>query len=246
MQEIKKFCHERFGEIRTLADERGEPLFVGKDVATALGYKNPQKALRDHVDEEDKLGERIVLSGQHRGVIFINESGLYSLILSSKLEQARAFKRWVTAEVLPQIRRTGGYIPTRDAEGRQLSEEGIVARAQEILGRTLLAVNTPSLDCQTATEVARDWGMDVQSFNQLLCRMGIQSRKNGRWYLAEELEGRRLAETRMFLYYSLRGGLKLRTYLVWTREGVAYLNSRLLGSGERQPKAVQLRLTLSM
>ena len=90
---------------------------MGTDVAKRLGYKNPAKALRDHVDTEDKLTERIVLSGQRREVIFINESGLYSLILSSKLPTAKAFKRWVTAEVLPQIRKTGGYIPTHDADG---------------------------------------------------------------------------------------------------------------------------------
>ncbi len=90
-------------------------MFVGKDVATALGYSNSQKAIRDHVDDDDKLTERFVLSGQGRSVIIINESGLYSLILSSKLSQAKAFKRWVTSEVLPQIRQTGGYIPTKDA-----------------------------------------------------------------------------------------------------------------------------------
>ena len=88
-----------------------EPWFVGKDVASVLGYLNPQKAIRDHVDDEDRLGERIVLSGQNRMTTFINEFGLYALILSSKLPQAKEFKRWVTSEVLPQIRKMGGYIP---------------------------------------------------------------------------------------------------------------------------------------
>lgn len=74
-----------------------------------MGYSNPQKAIRDHIDVEDKLTERIVLSGQNREVIFINESGLYSLILSSKLPSAKKFKRWVTSEVLPAIRKTGHY-----------------------------------------------------------------------------------------------------------------------------------------
>ncbi len=93
MKEITIFSNKQFGEIRTMTDEKGEPLFVGKDVAEALGYSNTQKAIRDHVDEEDKLTERIVLSGQQRTVIFINESGLYSLILSSKLKKAKQFKR---------------------------------------------------------------------------------------------------------------------------------------------------------
>ena len=83
----------------------GETYFVGKDVASALGYVNSPKEIRDHIDEEDKLSERIVLSGQAREPIIINESGLYALILSSKLESAKRFKRWVTSEVLPLIRK---------------------------------------------------------------------------------------------------------------------------------------------
>lgn len=94
--------------IRTLLIE-DEPYFVGKDVAEVLGYSNTQKAIRDHVDEEDKLTERIVLSGQNRNLIVINESGMYSLVLSSKLPQAKEFKRWVTSEVLPTIRKHGAY-----------------------------------------------------------------------------------------------------------------------------------------
>lgn len=103
------FTNEELGNVRALEID-GEPYFIGKDVATALGYTNTQKAIRDHVDNEDKLTERIVLSGQNREVVFINESGLYSLILSSKLPKAKEFKHWITAEVLPVIRKTGGYV----------------------------------------------------------------------------------------------------------------------------------------
>ena len=107
MEELRTWNFEDH-EVRTVEID-GEPWFVGKDVATVLGYANTQKAVRDHVDEEDKLTERFVLSGQNREVIVINESGLYSLILSSKLPNAKAFKRWVTSEVLPSIRKTGSY-----------------------------------------------------------------------------------------------------------------------------------------
>lgn len=103
------FNHPEFGELRTVEID-GEPWFVGKDVAAALGYTNPQKALRDHVSLDDKLTERIVQSGQKREMYIINESGLYSLILSSKLPSAKEFKHWVTSEVLPSIRKTGGYV----------------------------------------------------------------------------------------------------------------------------------------
>ena len=87
----------------------GETYFVGKDVASALGYKNSMDALMRHVDDDVKLGSGITTSGQNREMIIINESGLYSLILSSKLESAKRFKRWVTSEVLPQIRKNGRY-----------------------------------------------------------------------------------------------------------------------------------------
>ncbi|AKG28120.1 ORF6C domain-containing protein [Streptococcus pyogenes] len=117
MNEIFNFNGQK---VRTLIINN-EPYFVGKDVADILGYQNPQKAIRDHVDFDDKLTEQIVQSGQNREMIIINESGLYSLILSSKLPQAKEFKRWVTSEVLPQIRMQGAYVP------ENLSDEAFIA-----------------------------------------------------------------------------------------------------------------------
>lgn len=108
MNELKIFKNEAFGEIRT-AEIGGEPWFVGKDVTEILGYANPSKALSDHVDEEDKLNNESLSSLGQRGGWLINESGLYSLILSSKLPNAKAFKKWVTSEVLPAIRKHGLY-----------------------------------------------------------------------------------------------------------------------------------------
>ena len=114
MNEIKVFENEQFGEIRTVTIA-GQPWFVGKDVATALGYSNPTKAVRDRVDEEDRWGSNldphlfIDNLGRTQAPTLINESGLYSLILSSKLETAKQFKRWVTSEVLPSIRKYGAY-----------------------------------------------------------------------------------------------------------------------------------------
>lgn len=105
---ITTFNNEEFGNVRTYMI-KGEPWFIGKDIAAILNYTNTSKAIRDHVDNDDKLTERIVLSGQNREVIFINESGFYSLILSSKMPNAKKFKRWVTSEVLPSLRKTGIY-----------------------------------------------------------------------------------------------------------------------------------------
>lgn len=107
MSELQTFNFEEL-PVRTLTINE-EPHFVGSDVAKILGYTNPQKAIRDHVYLEDKLTEQIVLSGQRRNTIVINESGLYSLIFSSKLESAKRFKRWVTSKVLPAIRKHGLY-----------------------------------------------------------------------------------------------------------------------------------------
>lgn len=108
MNELRIFKSPEFGQIRTI-EIGGEPWFVGKDVAEILGYKDTSDAMRRHVDDEDKLTRCFTDSGQSREMYVINESGLYSLILSSKLPTAKRFKRWVTSEVLPAIRKTGMY-----------------------------------------------------------------------------------------------------------------------------------------
>ena len=202
-------------------------MFVGKDVATALGYANTLKAIRDHVDSEDKGVNEMVTPGGTQKVIFINESGLYSLILSSKLPQAKAFKRWVTSEVLPQIRRTGGYIPTRDADGRELSSEEILERADIIVGRTLRMVNEPAEDTLTATQVAKTFNMKVCDFNAVLRDMGIQYRRGGHWNISDDLADRNLTRLRTHLSYSLKGKLKIKVYMTWTLDGLRYLNAKL-------------------
>ena len=107
--ELQIFKNEQFGQVRMVEIE-GQPWLVGKDVADILGYVNSRDALAKHVDEDDKLTSQIATAGQMRNQTVINESGLYSLILSSKLPQAREFKRWVTSEVLPAIRKQGGFI----------------------------------------------------------------------------------------------------------------------------------------
>ena len=108
MRALQIFENVEFGKIRMVVLD-GEPWFVGKDVAAALGYSNASKALNDHVDEEDKLNNVSLSSLGQRGGWLVNESGVYSLVFSSKLPTAKAFKRWVTSEVLPSIRKTGGY-----------------------------------------------------------------------------------------------------------------------------------------
>ena len=143
MNEIKVFSNAEFGKIRTL-NRDGEPWFVGKDVATALGYSNASKALADHVAEEDKLNNESLSSLGQRGGWLINESGLYSLILSSKLDSAKRFKRWVTAEVLPSIRKSGGYIAGQD----EMSDTELLAKALLVAQRQIERRNAQIAEMQ--------------------------------------------------------------------------------------------------
>lgn len=124
MNDIQIFNSEEFGQIRTV-DVNGEIYFVGKDVAAALGYLAERNAIAAHVDNDDKMTHRISASGQNRDMTIINESGLYSLVLSSGLPNAKKFKRWITTEVIPSIRKNGGYLANQE----NMTPEQIVANA---------------------------------------------------------------------------------------------------------------------
>ena len=158
------FKNPQFGEIRAV-DIDGEPWLVGKDVATALGYQNPSKALADHVDTEDKLNNESLLSLGQRGGWLINESGLYSLILSSKLPTAKVFKRWVTSQVLPSIRKHGGYIAGQE----ELSPDQLMAQALLVAQRTLeeQSAKLASLELENRKLMAAiPWGPPVSLWSQ--------------------------------------------------------------------------------
>lgn len=134
MTDIQIFNNPQFGQLRAVTIDN-EPWFVGKDVAERLGYRKPENALSVHVDDEDKTTTLIQGTGSNykTTVTIINESGLYSLVLSSKLPTDKAFKRWITSEVIPSIRKNGGYINGQD----QLSPEELMARALVVAQQTL-------------------------------------------------------------------------------------------------------------
>ena len=224
-----------FGDIRTMTDEKGETFFVGKDVATALGYKNPSKAIQQHVDEEDKGTLPIRETAYETRAIIINESGLYALVLSSKLPQAKVFKHWVTSEVLPQIRKTGGYIPTKDAAGRQLSDMEIMALALQIQQRTIDLQNRQleelapkaeycdevleSVSCFTTTQIAKELSMTVHDLTRLLLDRKVMYQQSGQYMLYADYARKGYAKNRTHSYYDADGELHTRTYLVWTEQG---------------------------
>ena len=171
MNEIMIFQNQEFGAIRTMSNEQGEVMFCAKDVCDALQYGNCREALRKHVDEKDVTKRDTPTRGGKQMMIYINESGLYALIFSSKLENARRFKHWVTSELLPSIRKQGGYMVARPHE----SDEVILARALQIMQATLarrdeqIAKLKPraeyadhvldSISCFTVTQIGKELNM---------------------------------------------------------------------------------------
>ena len=240
MNKIQIFQNQEFGAIRTLSNEQGEPMFCAKDVAEALGYKLARKAVQDHVDRDDVLKRNLIDSlGRKQQAIFINESGLYSLILSSKLESARRFKHWVTSEVLPSIRKQGGYMMVRPDE----SNEVILARALQIMQDALqrrdeqIAQLQPkadyadhvldSISCFTVTQIAKELGMTGHDLNMLLCSHKIQYPQSGQYLLYANYARQGLAKNRNYQYYTADGELVTKTFLVWTERGRDFIHQLL-------------------
>ena len=162
MNEMQIFNNPEFGEVRTIQID-GDPWFVGKDVAAALGYENNRDALAKHVDEEDKGVAKCDTLGGPQNVVIINESGVYALIFGSKLERAKRFKHWVTSEVLPAIRKTGQYLIPGMAP--QLcpvkpSSAGEVAQLLRVLRATMKDnYQTPDVIAKTAENICKQFGI---------------------------------------------------------------------------------------
>lgn len=244
--DLQVFEHEMFGGLRVVVTNDQKTLFNLADVCRALEIKNPRQT-KSRLSKRGVITTDTPTQNQFGAIVmqpmtYIDEPNLYRCIFQSRKEEAEKFQTWVFEEVLPQIRRTGGFIPTKDAQGRKLSNAEILQVAQMIVGRTLHMLNEPNEDCLTMTAVAESWGMDFKSFSQLLLRMGILRRKGRSWMLSPELEGKGLTRTRYFLYYALNGQQKSREYMVWTPEGISYLNSRFLAEPTPTPKVIQLNL----
>lgn len=179
MENVQIFSNEEFGRIRTIAIN-GEPWFVGKDVAERLGYSNPQKAIRDHVDEEDRtVNDSFTVNGTM--VTLINESGLYSLILSSKLPRAKAFKRWITSEVIPSIRKRGMYATAETAEQMLQNPDVMIRALQELKAERQKRQELEQKRQEDAPKVifadavaASQTSILVGDLAKLICQNGVQ------------------------------------------------------------------------
>ena len=240
--ELINFHHEMFGDIRAI-EKDGEPWFVGKDVAKALGYCKPENALAAHVDKEDKTITLIQSSGSNykSNTTLINESGLYSLVLCSKLPSAKKFKHWVIAEVLPSIRRHGTYAtaPTiekiiaspefgiallknlQQEQNMRREAEQRVRKLQPLADYTALILACP--ETVSVSQVAQDYGMSAVAFNRILNRAGIQYSVGGQWVLYAAYKDRGLVQSYTFNYRHNDGTDGCKMYTRWTQRGRLFL-----------------------
>ena len=245
MNELTIFENPEFGAIRTVKLD-GEPWLVGKDVAEALGYTNPRKALIDHVDDEDKGVTKCYTPGGDQDMTIINESGLYSLVLSSKLPTARKFRRWVTSEVLPSIRRTGGYNLPKDYPSalRALAdteEKRLALLAENEAQRQVIADFEPvrqyvdtilhSKGSLATSQIAADYGISARALNRILHEEGIQHKVNSQWILYREHMGKGWTDSRtiQFIHSDGRPDAKMMTY--WTQKGRMMIHDLLARRG---------------
>ncbi|ABR47066.1 prophage antirepressor [Alkaliphilus metalliredigens QYMF] len=239
-KQLQVFEKEEFGQVRVLRQD-GQPWFVGKDIADSLGYKNPSDALLKHVDEEDKALAKCDTLGGTQQMTIINESGLYGLILSSKLPNAKRFKRWVTSEVLPSIQRHGVYMTPDKIEEVLLNPDMIIGLAtklkveqelskkqQQIIGE--LKPKADYMDkilknkgLVTITQIAKDYGMSGQAMNDLLHSLRVQYKQSGQWLLYRAHHGRGYTHSETIDILRSDGNLDIKMNTKWTQKGRLFL-----------------------
>lgn len=248
---MEVFNNAEFGSVRT-AMVNGEVMFVGKDVATILGYANSSKALADHVDDEDKLNNESLSSLGQRGGWLINESGLYSLILSSKLPSAKKFKRWVTSEVLPAIRKHGLYaiddiinnpdmaiaalqaLKEERAKRLELEETVAVQNQQMLEMKPKVTYYDKVLSCTNSipiTIIAKDFGMHARQMNEYLHEKKVQFKIGNTWVLYQNHANKGYTETKTIPITTKSGKAISKTNTYWTQKGRLFIYELLKSDG---------------
>lgn len=251
MSELQIFQNAEFGSVRTATID-GEPYFVGKDVATILGYSNPRDAISKHVDDEDKGVAKCDTLGGRQEILFINESGLYSLILRSQLPVAKRFKRWVTSEVLPAIRRHGMYATEElianpdlaiaafqalkaEREKRIALEEAVAVQAQQIAElKPKASYYDVVLKCKDAVNIsviAKDYGWSAQRMNEYLHQKGVQYKQADIWLLYQKHAGCGYTKTNTHVYEDTCGREHTKVHTKWTQKGRLFIYELLKADG---------------
>ena len=251
--ELQIFQNAEFGSVRT-ADINGVPYFVGKDVAEILGYSNTRKALLDHVDEEDKTDGVTIRDsiGREQAPVLINESGLYSLILSSKMPNARRFKRWVTSEILPTIRKHGVYATDELIANPDLAIAAFTALKEEREKNRLLEQTTAVqkqqiaemkpkasyydvvLNCKdliSTSTVAKDYGKSAIWMNRYLHEKGVQFKQGEIWLLYQKYAEKGYTNTKTHSYSANDGTIHTKPHTYWTQKGRLFVYELLKADG---------------
>ena len=249
---IQVFANEEFGQIRTV-EINGEPWFVGKDVAEALGYERATKAIQDHVDKEDKDEIPIQDSiGRMQKTPAINESGLYSLIFASKLPTAKKFKRWVTSEVLPTIRRHGmyatdGLLNNPDfaievfSQLKAERERNNALQLEIAQSRQMSAEPQPKASYYdiilvdrglvTITQIAKDYGTSGKKMNELLHKYGVLFNRGGQWFLYSRHRDKGYTHSKTADIKRSGGRTGVGTEIKWTQKGRLFIYELLKENG---------------
>ena len=250
MNQLQKFNFSGQGvRIITINDEHW---FVGKDVADILGYSNSRKALSDHVDDEDKGVTKSDTLGGNQNITIINESGLYSLILKSKKPEAKQFKRWVTSEVLPTIRKHGAYMTDKKAQdvlhgngladlliqaGEQIKslefdKQQLQVELEEVREKTTyLDLILESPDDILTTQIAQDYGYSAVSFNRILHDLRIQRKVNKQWVLYSKYMGKGYIGSRTSDFVDSKGIARTSITTTWKQKGRKFLYEVLKKNG---------------
>lgn len=252
MSELQIFKNAEFGSIRTLTIN-GEPYFVRCDVAEILGYSNSRKALADHVDEEDKGVTKCDTLGGTQEMTVINESGLYGLILGSKLPTARKFKRWVTSEVLPAIRRHGVYavdavlanpdmlieallqLKAEREINQELKETVAVQNQQIVEMKPKASYYDVVLNCKdlvAISVIAKDYGWSANRMNQYLHQKGVQYKQGNKiWLLYQKYAEMGYTNTKTHSYPGNDGTMHTAVHTYWTQQGRLFIYELLKSEG---------------
>ena len=255
MNEIKIFDNPEFGKVRTM-EINGEPYFVGKDVAEILGYNNTKDAIATHVDADDRAviqrSENTTLEIPNRGLTVINESGLYSLILSSKLPKAKEFKRWVTSEVLPSIRKHGAYavdellndpefaiktftaLKEERAKNRQLTDTVAIQNQQIAELQPKASYYDVVLNCKdviSISKISKDYGKSAQWLNEYLHKKKVQFKQGDIWLLYEKYADKGYTHSRTHIINGKGGKPEPKMHTYWTQKGRLFIYDLLKSDG---------------